>query len=765
MSECINKRFEDMLHAFELGMLSDKDYNEFQMHLLDCEYCFERARKLEPAAEMIRNDCDFQEISRQMADEKLKQKERDDQRKTEASKFRFWPTLVPVSAVAALILIFLILKPWHIEIQTDRLAIAAQNRLAVMYFNNIEAPEDSLKLGEITANLLITDLSESGYLQVISSQRLYDIFRLMDDAGNIFNDPEIASQIADQSGAKWMLTGNILQTKPQLILTSQIVDIESGDIIASQKVTGDNNEDIFSLVDKLTIQVKRDLSLPFEAEQESDRRVADVTTNSPLAYRYYLEGVVQYHRYYNDEAIKSFNKALEIDSSFAMVYYYLSLIEKTTMIDKAILYLDRASRENGHFIRSRKEYLNGNYERAIIELEEILKHNTDNKEAYFQIGICYSMILDFEKSIEYCKKALEIDPLYKIVYNRMAYTYDWMGDFENAIQSIDMYISIAPEEANPYDSRGDLYMTNGELELAIESYSKALSIKPDFWASLYKIGKNNLLLGKFNLADSCFNVLANCENRTWRSNGLAGLALAPIFNGKFDEALRILNSGIDTLRSEGSAREYALFNCLKAIVFEEKNQPTLALKEIEEAIRIQNIISPDNPIYNNYLLGHLNAKAGNIAKAEEITEYLWKNIKSANDTLRYWYAVAFIDYAKGDLDKAVISYEKAAADSVIPFTPANCYLAVTYYETGRYADAIAELKEMLENDVSGNRFSYGSWTAKAHYYIGLSYEELGQIDLAIEHYQIFLDLWKDADPYLVIIDKAKERLSRITTKL
>jgi hypothetical protein len=40
MSGCIDKRFEDMLHAFETGMLSGTELLEFQEHLLSCEYCF-----------------------------------------------------------------------------------------------------------------------------------------------------------------------------------------------------------------------------------------------------------------------------------------------------------------------------------------------------------------------------------------------------------------------------------------------------------------------------------------------------------------------------------------------------------------------------------------------------------------------------------------------------------------------------------------------------------------------------------------------------
>ena len=36
MSRCIDKRYEDMLHAFEMGLLNDQDYQEFRLHLFNC---------------------------------------------------------------------------------------------------------------------------------------------------------------------------------------------------------------------------------------------------------------------------------------------------------------------------------------------------------------------------------------------------------------------------------------------------------------------------------------------------------------------------------------------------------------------------------------------------------------------------------------------------------------------------------------------------------------------------------------------------------
>jgi len=124
------------------------------------------------------------------------------------------------------------------------------------------------------------------------------------------------------------------------------------------------------------------------------------------------------------------------------------------------------------------------------------------------------------------------------------------------------------------------------------------------------------------------------------------------------------------------------------------------------------------------------------------------------------YAVAAIELSKGNLEEAIAGFEKAAEDTVIPYTPANWMLASAYMEAGRWSDAVEAL-EGFQEDFTDTRLFYGSWTAKAHYYLGVAHEELGHSNIAIVEYQTFLDMWKDADPDLLPVDNARVRLARL----
>jgi serine/threonine protein kinase/Flp pilus assembly protein TadD len=681
-------------------------------------------------------------------------------------KKKLLPFLVPASIVFLLVLLFLILKPFQVEIVPEKQAVAEQNRFAIMYFDNLADPEDERKLGEITTNLLITDLSESQYLDVVSSQRLYDILKLLGREGEKKIDRNVATEVARKAGSRWMLSGSILQVEPQMIITSQLVDVESGSAIASQRITGEADDDIFALVDKLTVEIKNDLSLPAEAQAEPDRPVAYVTTHSPEAYRHYLEGEDYFFKLYWTEAAESWKRALEFDSTFAMAYYGLSWVDvpskRKNMIAKAAQYSDKVSQKEKHYISAREAQLSGNYALAIEELQKIVERYPQEKEAFLEQGAIYSNQLgEPEKAIPLFTKAIEIDPLYKLAYNMLAYAYDDIGDFEKSIWAINKYISLAPDEANPYDSRGEIYAFNGKLEQAIESFREAEKRKRGF--SLNDLGRMYLFNREYTRAESCYKALASSSDKSVRSQGRTYLALIPLYQGKLDEALKVLNDGIAADRMEQAERQQNVNkHFLKARIYQEKKNLEMALKEAEICTEIHKKAYPEAAVNVRDFYAYILAKSGKIAEAEEVVRALKKDIEEKNPALMYsyWLALGTIEQAKGNTNTAVTYKEKAAEETPSPPFYVRFFLARAYLESGRLGEAVAKLEKALSR-YDENRAYFPIWAVKAHYLLALAYEKSGWSKKAIEKYEEFLEIWKHADPGIAEVEDARTRLKRL----
>jgi tetratricopeptide (TPR) repeat protein len=668
--------------------------------------------------------------------------------------------LIPASIMLVIVILFLIFKPWKVVVEPDQ-------KVAIMYFDNLADPEDEQMLGEIVTNLLITDLSESQYVDVVSSQRLYDILKLMGREGEKKIDRDVATEVATKAQAKWMLLGNILQVDPRTVITTQLVNMESGQVRASQRIVGEMKEEVFSLVDKLTLEIKKDLSLPAVAQRDPDPSVADVTTHSPEAYRYYLEGVEYWFKTYNAEAKASFIKALEYDSTFAMAYLRLSDVtngyEQKDMIANAAKYSDKVGQKEKYYIKAQEAFVSRNYAQYAKELQKIVEHYPEEKEAFLWLGEVYRELLgQYDRAIYMLNQAIEIDSFFIDAYILLAYTYDEIGDVEKSIWAINKSISLAPDEANPYDSRGDLYRLNGKLGKAIESYKKALEIKPDFYFSLRKLSDIYLIQRKYASAESLYQRLCSGKAKYTRSEGRTRLAYIPLYQGKFDKALEILDDGIgadklDNYEGTINAEKHAL----KALIFREKNNMSLALREVEKATKICQRARPYGRIGWMFYYADLLAENSNFEKAEKVAEAIRKILIEEQDTIDivfYWYAVGCIEFSKGNLEEALENFEKAAKNNTRVYM--WYMLGRTYLETGKLQEAV----EVFEDGLS-KYTDFGSiWAiraVKARYYLGIAYERSGWTNKAIEHYEEFLDIWKDADPGIEEVDDAKARLARL----
>jgi len=762
MADCKDEQFQNMIHAYELDLLSAEDKKAFEIHLLECSHCLNTVREFEKTASHLRNETSVR-------NHVIKPRQ-NDKRKLEkftSSKIGFFKNTKWSRVAAVLVftvaLIVLLLNPWDIEIRRSNVAYAAENIFVVMYFQNLVDEADTTNLSEIATNLLITDLAESSYLSLISSQRLYDVLKILEIDKQNQSIQEYATQIADYAQAKWMLTGAILQIQPSLIITTQLVDVETGEVVASHRVQGQAEESIFDVVDKLTAATKIDLHLPQNALSEIDPRITSITSTSKEAYRYYLQGREYKRRLYIKEAIQGFEKALEYDSTFAPAYHQLALIKDSSLISKAIEYIENAGKLERLYILALEATLSGDILKAISKLETIIENYPQETDAYYGIAELKDALGDVEDASFFLNKSIEINPLHKSAYNKIAYIYDKAGHSDSAISAIRQYVSLAPNEANPYDSQGEILARNGRLNEAIESFKKALEIKPDFLASILNLGDMYLFDKQYDKAQSTYHDLLSKASTNGRSYGRLRLAYILVHQGKLDSALYVLEDGIRADKLEISKpSQFVPFTdkfLLRAWIYAEKQQFNLAVKEFQLYLNQLNEDSLDIPYNYPGLYIWLLAKNKQFSEAEKEAGNLRKILNSPYaPQWPYYRALGCIDLEKGNISLAISHFEKAAEENSGFDT--QFMLAEAYIAGGYYKEALV-LLDKIQSSYSQLKAFWGIWSVKIHYDMGLAYEGTNQPAFAIERYEYYLDIWQKADSDLATVIDAKQRLNNL----
>ncbi|MDH3216949.1 MAG: protein kinase [Candidatus Krumholzibacteria bacterium] len=686
------------------------------------------------------------------------------------AKFSSKRLAIPGTIILLAVATFFIINPFKVKVSSEQDAVAGQNTIAIMYFENLAQQGDPQRLGEIITNLLITNFSQTQSLEVVSSQRLYDILKIKGKEGAKVIDRTTASEIARAAGARWMMLGSILQVEPHLVVTSQLIDVATGNVRKSQRLTGAPEETVFELVDRITGDTRTDLALSSPKGVEQPKPLVDVSTNALDAYRYYVEGLELEFKYYSVEACESFRKAVETDPTFAMAHYHCAvnafragqLRAGQDALEDAVKYADRVSEKERLYIQALEASWGNRKDEAVGIWRKIAGLYPDEKEALWNLATEYNDRGDNETSLGYYRKILTIDPFNKGTYNSLAYLYDKMGELEKSIEAINRYIKLAPDEANPYDTRGDLYAFHGAVDSAIASYRRAVEIKPDFYTSVVKLGNMYLFEGQYDLADAHYRRLADSEDPSVRSRGRCYPSIVKWHQGRLQEAMEALEIAIAADKADRYHAEQHLQKfSMRSAIYTDLKHFDRALTEARIRFDILKQIFPRYAAQIDLGLASICANNGDLAQAESLIGIYESVLDTLNRDAQssYYRAKGRIALKNQDPESASVHWEKAVKLSPNDFGTSHD-LATAYLRSNRVNEAIAVLEKALAR-YDENRLTSPYLAARAYYTLGLAYQVAERNDEAMAQFQLFLEISGNADPELDEVPDAKKRIAEL----
>ncbi len=198
MSKCTNIEFEKLLHVYENNQLSEDINERFEIHLMECEHCFNEVRQFDEIAELMSTDVDVRHVIREAATEEMD---------TESiwEKFRrfFWPdkTMVLRPAIAYMIILLLIYPAYKGLIGTGDGQIKEIRSLQLVPDRSSDAK--ILKSGD--------DILLSFVFRDAEIDKKYNVIIISDNGNILFQDNEFSGFDKFQTG-KLLLPANNLRS-------------------------------------------------------------------------------------------------------------------------------------------------------------------------------------------------------------------------------------------------------------------------------------------------------------------------------------------------------------------------------------------------------------------------------------------------------------------------------------------------------------------------------------------------------------------------
>jgi serine/threonine protein kinase/tetratricopeptide (TPR) repeat protein len=692
---------------------------------------------------------------------------------------------IPTAAVLLALVAFLV---WQIIPEKE----GAGRSIAVIGFKNQTGDAGLDYLREAIPHLLITSLEQSKRLRVTSWERMKDLLRNSGrDAAAIF-DEEAGFEACRKEGIEAVVLGSFVKAGETFATDVQVLDASSKHILKSASARGDGIASILkSQIDEISRAIRRGIALPALKIETPGRKIIDLTTGSMEAYDYYLKAREAYENFFNAEARKFAEKAVDVDTTFALAYYVLSkatenLLDypaRNSALEKAKTYSAKATEKERLFIEANYAgTIEHDTDKRLRLQKELVARYPDDKDAHFELGqFFFSNGRNEEAIVEY-EKAIAIDPRYGFAINQLGYAYARTEDFAEAAQSFERYAELNPGLPNPVDSIAEMNLFSGNLDAAAAKYREALAINPNFYASceglayvyalkedygeagrwleefvkraptpqaktegLYLEDFYDYFLGRLDRSLTAFLSLRSQAETFKFGPGVAFVDWITGFlyadRGEFDKSRAAFQSWDDYEKANTS---FLVFNAADHIFsrgWTELKQGRLdALKarltENENLLPGMDPASREEMTFRRLLLGAEAALAGNsveqaISLGEKIVFGILPSVNtsymSRHNTPFLKDVLARAYWKKGDLDKAVAEYERLT--TIDPKNRLRMLIPPLY-----------------------------------HYRLGRVLEEKGKKDKARLQYEKFLKYWADADPRFVELKDARARLAALRRK-
>ena len=301
---------------------------------------------------------------------------------------------------------------------TPVLALPDKPSIAVLPFQNMSGDPEQEYFADGIVDEIITALSRFRSLFVIARNSTFT-YR---------GRPVDVKQVGRELGVRYVLEGGVRKAANRVRIIGQLIDTTTGAHIWADRFEG-GREDIFALQDQVTASVVGAIAPKLErAEIERAQRKP---TESLDAYDHYLRGTANLHQLTNreaiDEALRQFQRAIELDPAFVPAYG-----------SAAWCYAQRKA-QGWVTDRAREIAETARLARRALELSK------DDAVAISCAGYAFAFVVrDLDTGVGFVDRALVFNPNLAMAWYFSGWLRVWLGKPDVAIEHFARAMRLSP---------------------------------------------------------------------------------------------------------------------------------------------------------------------------------------------------------------------------------------------------------------------------------------------------------------------------------
>jgi tetratricopeptide (TPR) repeat protein len=530
-------------------------------------------------------------------------------------------------------------------------------------------------------------------------------------------DEQPARLVAINQGVGAVITGELSRRGDKYSLSATALDAVSGNVLAKAETTAANKDEVLLAIPKLAAPIRKALGDTTPESVQVQATVGAFTAASMEAVHEYSLGEDLSFAGKMPEALEAYAKAVQLDANFARAYAGESAVaanlgqfeDSEKYAKQAMEHIDRMTDHERYRVRGLYYMGTSNWQKCVEEYSELVRQYPADNNAYINLASCYGALRDFPKALEASRRAVEIAPQSAQQRFVLSFTSSYAGDFQSGEREARRAIEMVPSQ--------DAYLALAESQLGLGQLPQA----SETYKNLEKV---------------------SAIGASTAASGLADLA---VYEGRYSEAVRILESGatadLKAKRAENAANKYAALSLAHLLM----GRKQAALAAAEKAMANSQVMQV------KFLAGQTFVEAGEAAKGEKLAAALAAELQAEPQA---YGRIIEGDSAlsKGDARAAIKSLTEAS--NLLDTWIGHFELGRAYLQAGLFVESDAEFEKCLKRrgealEILFNSVPTYGYLPPVYYYQGKAREGMNSAAFR-DSYRTYLSIREKAgeDPLL-----------------
>ena len=588
---------------------------------------------------------------------------------------------------------------------------------------------------ETLRQALSVELEQSPFLRIIPEQRVQQALSLMGRPPGTRLTPEIASELCQRTNSAAVLHGSIAQIGTEYSMGLRAVNCSNDESLVTTETQARDKNHVLDALDMAASTMRTKLGESFSTVQKFDTPTEQATTPSLEALHAFSLGAKTKDITGDEAALPLFEEAIKLDPNFAMAY---------ALLGTSLSNLEE--RQRG------AEMLKKAYD---------LRGSVSEREKFYIEAYYYDLVLgDLTKAMERYEHWARVYPRDDRPVGNLGLIYGYIGQHDKAVVQARSALQLQPGSGLRYANLVQGYVHVGNLSAARSTLEEARSRNVDSpYLDLYSYQLAFVQHDATKMAEEVGRVAGRPGVEDML---LAAEADTAAYNGHLLEARNLSSQAIASAKRTAEAETAASYEAAAALREALFGNPDLALKHVKAALAV----SKGRDVQYAAILAL--ALIGKPGEAQHLCEQLSKEFP--DDTLvqsAYLPTIkAQIALGRHEVSEAIGLLEIASPyelglpgdaeflSSLYPvYVRGNAYLAAS-----QGGEAAAEFVKILKwPGVVLNE----PIAALAHLGLARAYTLQGETTKTQTAYREFFVIWKDADPDIPILKRAKAEYAKM----